>query len=168
MQINVANIISDSIRSTMYPFFPYMLVVLLLLIGISIIRYIKLAKSGIFDIDRLSGEEFEYRLIILFEKLGYQVKHVGNQKGDYGVDLVLEKDSARIALQAKCYKKWHVGEDAVREVLAGKNMYQCSDAWVVTNSTFTNMAIKLAKVNSVKLISRSGLITLLSKEQNAI
>lgn len=161
MQINVSEIILSSISSTVYPFMPYILGFALVLIVISIFQYIKLAKCGIFEVDRMSGEEFELRLKILFEKIGYRVKHVGNAKGDYGVDLVIEKGGVRTAVQAKCYQKWHVGEDAVREVLAGKSVYNCSHGWVVTNSQFTNMAKRLATSNGIKLIDRWELIKLL-------
>lgn len=161
MQINVSEIMLNSIKSTAYPFMSYALGVVLLLMVISIFKYIELAKSGILEIDRMSGEEFELKLKILFEKLGYQVKHVGNSKGDYGVDLVIEKDGTKTAVQGKCYKKWHVGEDAVREVLAGKSVYECSQGWVITNSHFTYMAKKLAIANQIKLIDRWELIKLL-------
>jgi restriction system protein len=81
-------------------------------------EYYKLSKSGIFDIDKMSGTEFEDRLAVLFGNLGYNVQRTG-KIGDYGVDLVIEKNGIRTAVQAKCYKPGKVHPDAVQQVYAG-------------------------------------------------
>lgn len=106
----------------------------------------------------MTGKEFEDRLAILFRKLGYAVRVVGNQKGDYGVDLVIEKDNIKTAVQAKCYKKWLVGEGAVREVYTGKNYYDCQEGMVITNNYYSKMARNLARANNIKLWDRDDLI----------
>ncbi len=46
----------------------------------------RLAKSGIDDIDQMSGKTFEKYLEVLFEKLGYRVERTP-YIGDYGADL---------------------------------------------------------------------------------
>lgn len=126
----------------------------------------QLAKTGIFDIDNMTGGEFEERLKILFENFGFSVTRTGDRPGgDYGVDLVLEKDGEKTAIQAKCYRHNKVGEDAVREVNTGKQMYHCHYAQVITNSKYTQMAWKLAKANNVWLYDRNGLINLLLSEK---
>jgi restriction system protein len=43
----------------------------------------RLAKSGIDDIDNMSGKTFEKYLEVLFEKLGYRVERT-RYVGDYG------------------------------------------------------------------------------------
>lgn len=161
MNLNVASVIQQSLIQALKPLiFPGFLVFALIVVWL-IFRYRQLSKSGILAIDKMTGSGFETRLTILFKKLGYSVKQVGNQKGDYGVDLVIGKDGTKTTVQAKCYKKWKVGEDAIREVLAGKSVYGCSQGWVITNSQFTYMAKKLAKANQIKLIDRWELIKLL-------
>jgi restriction system protein len=142
-----------------------------LLIGVMILvriayyfyEYQRLSKAGIFEIDKMTGTEFEQRIGVLLRNLGYKVEHTG-RTGDYGVDLVIEKDGRRIAVQTKCYKS-HVGEDAVREAYAGKNMYHCYEAWVITNSSFTRMARKLAYRDYVKLWNRKYLVKALLTEK---
>jgi len=137
-------------------------------IGYEIYQYNRLSKSGIFEIDKMTGEEFEERLQILFTNLGYEAKRTspGKTKPDYGVDLVVQKDGIKTAIQAKCYRKQLVGEDAVREVLAGKNYYYCHKARVVTNGNYSRMARRLARVNNVELWSRNYLLKVLLTEQS--
>lgn len=117
-----------------------------------------------FEIDKMSGSEFEERLAILFSHLGYRVTKTGKPSGDYGVDLVIEKDGRRIAVQAKCYHTL-IGEDAIREVYSGKNYYHCGEAMVVTNSTYTKMAWRLAEADNVKLWNRNYLTKVLLTEK---
>lgn len=121
----------------------------------------KILKSGINDLDKMNGHDFEFYLKSLFEKLGYQTTHVGvstsDHRGDMGGDLIIEKDNIRTAVQAKCYHSF-VGIDAVREVIGAMNYYNCSKAIVVTNSNYTNEAITLARVSRVELWNRHKLV----------
>lgn len=112
----------------------------------------QLAKSGIAEIDKMNGKTFEKYLQVKFESLGYQVirtKYVG----DYGADLVVEKDGAKTVIQAKRYKG-NVGIKAVQEAVASKGFYDSDKAMVVTNSFFTKQAKELAKKNQVELWDR--------------
>lgn len=166
MTIDVAGMIEQSLIGVITPFIiPAATVFIIGIISLTYRNY-RLSKSGILAIDKMNGADFETRLAILFRKLGYSVKQVGNQKGDYGVDLILEKDGVKTAVQAKCYKRSLVGESAVREAYTGKGYYQCSDAWVVTNSHYSRMAINLARANNVQLISRNQLVSLLLQEKS--
>src|SRR5947208_580350 len=73
----------------------------------------KLAGADLHEIDRLSGEQFEQFLEILFERLGYQTEVTGRY--DQGADLILTREGIRTAVQAKCWKQ-PVGIEAVRAV----------------------------------------------------
>ncbi len=116
----------------------------------------RLAKSGIAEIDTMTGKEFEDYLKILFERLGYTAK-VTPYCGDYGADLVIEKAGVRTAVQAKRYR-WPVRIDAVQQVVAAKARYRCSRAMIVTNSYLTSPAWHLARDNQVAVWSRKRLI----------
>jgi restriction system protein len=143
----------------------FLALIALVMFAISLYQHHKLAQSGIFEIDRMNGDDFEKRLQILYENLGFKVTRTGGRPGgDYGVDLVIEKNGEKTAIQAKCYKN-KVGEDAVREVHTGKRFYYCNKAQVITNSNFTPMAWNLARANYVWLTNRKGLIDLLLKEK---
>jgi restriction system protein len=116
---------------------------------------IRLARSGIKDIDRFSGKVFEEYLEVLFRRLGYRVERT-QFAGDYGGDLVLRKEGVRTVVQAKRYSR-AVGVRAVQEVVAAKAHYDCAEAMVVTNNTFTKQAAHLADKNGVELWDRDEL-----------
>ncbi|GGH17214.1 restriction endonuclease [Paenibacillus segetis] len=119
----------------------------------------KLKKSGIADIDKMDGFQFEKYLGYLFQAKGYKTQ-VTKAAGDYGADLVLQKDGKKIVVQAKRYSK-NVGIKAVQEAQASIAHYGAAEAWVVSNSDYTSAAYELAKSNKVKLINRDGLIEMI-------
>ena len=82
--------------------------------------------------------------------------------GDYGADLILEKDGRKIVVEAKRYSK-DVGISAVQEIAAAMPHYQADEAWIVTNRDFTEAASNLAKSNDVKLVNRTQLIDFILK-----
>ncbi|MEK3762656.1 restriction endonuclease [Paenibacillus sp. FSL P4-0338] len=134
-------------------------VVVALMIVVGQKRAERLKKSGIAEIDKMEGVQFEQYLGHLFRSQGYKAE-VTQAAGDYGADLVLSKDGKRIVVQAKRYSK-NVGLKAVQEVRGAVSHYGASAAWVVTNRDYTEQAYKLAKSNNVRLIGREELIEML-------
>ncbi|NWO12694.1 restriction endonuclease [Virgibacillus sp.] len=116
----------------------------------------KMARSGIKDIDRMNGFQFEEYLKVLFKKLGYRPV-VTKKSGDYGADIVL-KGKNKVVIQAKRYGYKHrVSLDAIREVYAAKAYYKADEAWVITNSFYTKQAKILGSACGVKLLDRFDL-----------
>lgn len=107
------------------------------------------------EIDKMDGYEFEGYVKKLYLDLGYKVTHT-SLSGDQGADLILSKDGEKTAVQVKRYSG-RVPNKAVQEVVASKGLYNCNKAIVVTNSFFTDPAIRLANANNVELIDRNGL-----------
>lgn len=104
------------------------------------------------DIDTLSGTDFERLMESYYRDKGYQVERVGGS-GDHEVDLILQdKKGYKIAVQCKRWKK-NVGNDIVLRLKAGKQVYGCYDAWIVTTSHFTKAAIQIAEQLNIKLIN---------------
>ena len=124
----------------------------------------RLKRSGITEIDKMDGDVFEEYLEQLFKAQGYKAIKT-KASGDFGADVVIEKDNVRIVIQAK-RKKDKVGLDAVQEVVAAKAYYKAQEAWVVTNSEYTPPAKKLAKSIGVKLFDREQLIGMILKVKN--
>lgn len=123
----------------------------------------ELSKSGIDQIDIMSGKTFEKYLEALFEKLGFRVERT-RYIGDYGADLVTrDKNGVKTVIQAKRHKG-KVGIKAVQEAVAAKGHYGCEKAMVVTNSYFTAQANRLASSNDVVLWDRKDL----AKAMNSI
>lgn len=115
----------------------------------------KVNKTTIFDIDLMTGLEFEQFVAKLFEKKGYTVE-VTKASGDQGIDVIAEKGGTKIGIQAKCYSST-VGNSAVQEAVAGKQFYRCDKAMVITNNYFTPSAEELATANDVILWNRDTL-----------
>lgn len=115
------------------------------------------------ELDSLSGVEFEEFLAGLFRAQGYAAE-LTPTSGDYGADLILNKDGRRIAVQAKRYVG-SVGVAAVQEALSGMAYYQCHTAWVIATSAFTPNALELAKKSGVKMIGRSEIGNLMAQHK---
>lgn len=116
-------------------------------------------RAGIREVDAMTGGQFEQRLAVLFEAMGYAVRHTG-QRGDFGADLVLERGEERIVAQAKRYHG-AVGIEAVQQVVGAARYYGATGATVVTNSTCTPAARALASASGVDLVERDALVRLL-------
>lgn len=104
------------------------------------------------DIDSLSGTDFERLMESYYRDKGFQVERIGGS-GDHEVDLILQdKKGYKIAVQCKRWKK-NVGNDIVLRLKAGKQVYGCYDAWIVTTSHFTKAAIEAAGALNIKLVN---------------
>lgn len=121
---------------------------------------LKSIQSDQHNFSELNGSTFENLLQRLYSNMGYTVQLTG-RTGDQGGDLVAIKDGERLLIQAKCYKNFSVGNDAVQQAVAAMKFYDCNRAAVVTTSEFTTAAITLAKANSVELIPKHSLQELL-------
>ncbi|MGE7934154.1 restriction endonuclease [Viridibacillus arvi] len=116
----------------------------------------KMKESGIQEIDKMTGRQFEEYVGTIFKSQGYKVSYTSTT-GDYGADLILKKEQQVIVVQAKRYKQT-VGVKAVQEIIPAIKMYNATVAWVITNSTYTKQALILAKKNHVRMIERDELI----------
>ncbi|WPA89744.1 restriction endonuclease [Moorella sp. ACPs] len=134
---------------------------------IDTIRYNRLKSTGILEIDQMSGRDFEIRLKILFNHLGYKVELKRGYK-DHGADLILiGSGGARVAVQAKklSNRNGRVGAKVIGEALRGKQYYNCHYAMIITNQYFTEQAIEEAKKTGVTLMDRNALLKYLEKEK---
>lgn len=116
----------------------------------------KYLYSRIFEIDKMSGPDFEKLLKAHFEKQGYSVR-LTPASNDYGADLVLIKGNLKTVVQAKRYKN-KIGNKAIQEIVGAKGYYNADKCMVISNSFYTSNAIALAKANDVVLWNRNDLI----------
>lgn len=118
----------------------------------------RLKRSGIDEIDKMDGRDFEKWLELFFARKGYKVTRTPYQ-GDWGADLILQDpdQASKIAVQAKRWKGM-VGVEAVQQIAAARSHYGCHKAMVVTNAFFTDAARKLAQSNHVELWDRDRLV----------
>lgn len=139
------------------PLLVFIIVVLAVSIGFRTV-YVqeKLKKANINEIDKMSGTMFERYLEQFFKRQGWNVKRTGG-KGDYGADLILSSAKKNVVIQAKRWKK-NVGYEAIQQAYTSKDVYGCAEAWVITNSGFTEQARDGAKRLGIKLWDREVLI----------
>ncbi len=119
----------------------------------------RLRRSGIAQIDKMEGIQFEKYLEQLFRLQGYKA-NMTRAQGDYGADLVISRNGEKIVVKAKRYSK-NVGLKAVQEVHGAIAHYKASAGWVVTNSGYTQQARNLAVSNNVRLIGRDELVEMI-------
>ena len=113
------------------------------------------------DVDKLDGRGFELFIGELLRSTGYENVEVTITSGDQGVDVIAEHNHKKIGIQCKHFKGT-VGNKAVQELFAGIAFYHLDKGIVVTNSTFTQSAVELAKATSIDLWDRTKLSHLIA------
>lgn len=131
------------------------LLFLFLLAGL-ILSYVAKRRARVKDFDLLDGHEFEYYCADLLRKRGFQEVEVTKGSGDYGIDILAERDGVTYAIQCKCYGD-SVGIKAVQEAYAGRDYYDCMVGAVLTNQYFTGPAVEAAKKLKILLWDRGYL-----------
>ncbi len=107
-----------------------------------------------------TGIDYENYIETLLKNKGFVVKRTP-KSGDQGVDLIVEGNNNRIAIQCKFYSK-PVGNKAVQEVSAGKDYYNCTLGCVVSNNSFTPSARKLANSLEITLLNNDAIVDYIS------
>lgn len=116
-------------------------------------RLIRRGKGKADDMDGMEGHEFEYFCADLLRKRGFVEVSVTKGSGDYGVDILAEKEGVTYAVQCKCYGE-AVGVKAVQEAYAGRDYYDCMVGAVMTNQYFTAPAVEAAEKLHILLWDR--------------
>lgn len=129
-------------------------------VGIYFLVQAKKRKPG--EIDIMEGRDFEYFCAELLKKRGFLEVEVTKGSGDYGIDILAEKDGITYAIQCKCYSA-PVGVKAVQEAYAGRDYYDCMVGAVLTNQYFTTPAVEAAKKLKILLWDRGYLESMLEE-----
>lgn len=98
-----------------------------------------------------TGLEYERYVARSLESEGCKNVKVTQASGDFGADIIFEREGVKFCAQCKLYSK-PVGISAVQEVIGAKAHYKCAFAMVITNSTYTEAARQLAEENAVILV----------------
>ena len=112
------------------------------------------------ELDDMEGVAFEELACEILVANGFELAENTPATGDFGVDILAQKDGMSYAIQCKRYKD-SVGLEAVQQVYAGRAYYECHVAVVLTNQNFTVNAQKLADKLGVVLWDRDTLRGLL-------
>lgn len=118
------------------------------------------------SIQIMSGLEFEHFCKEVLMSNGFHHVDVTKSSHDYGGDILAQKDQIKYVIQCKKYSS-PVGIDAVQQVIGSRSIYNCHVAAVLTNSTFTDSAVKLAERNNVILWDKNALDNMMSSLDNS-
>jgi len=113
-----------------------------------------LIDNSLKEIDAMNGIEFEDFCVCFLRNLHFEKLSKTKISGDFGVDILCEKDGETFAVQCKRYKEG-VGVSAIQEAYSGAKYYNVHKAIVLTNSFFTESARMLANKLNVVLYDRA-------------
>lgn len=123
-------------------------------------------KYTLKQLDKMDGHQFEYACADILKANGYKHVKVTRGSGDFGVDVIAEKDKVRYAIQCKRYNH-KLDNTPIQEVVGGLAYYQCDKGAVMTNQYFTEPAKQLAQVNDIKLFDRDTLSHMVDKTEKS-
>lgn len=106
--------------------------------------------------DSMEGHDFERFCANLLKARGFLEVEVTKGSGDFGVDILAEKDGISYAFQCKRYDE-PVGVKAVQEIYAGRDYYDRQIGVVMTNQYFTAPAVEAARKLKILLWDRGYL-----------
>lgn len=128
----------------------------------AILFFVRAKRRRPRDFDLMEGHDFEYFCADLLERRGFSEVEVTKGSGDYGIDILAQRDGVTYAIQCKCYNA-PVGVKAVQEAYAGRDYYDCMVGAVLTNQYFTAPAVEAAKKLKILLWDRGYLETMMEE-----
>lgn len=108
------------------------------------------------QLDEMEGLDFEYYCADLLRARGFIEVEVTRSSGDYGIDILAEKEGVTYAIQCKRYNA-PVGVKAIQEAYAGRDFYDRMVGCVLTNQYFTQPAVDAAQKLKILLWDRDYL-----------
>ena len=132
------------------------LAIIIVLLVVLVVRAVIKRLPHELPMDEMEGHDFEYYCADLLKVNGFLEVEVTKGSGDFGADILAEKDGITYAVQCKCYDK-PIGVKAVQEVYAGRDYYDRMVGVVMTNQYFTQPAVELARKLNIMLWDRGYL-----------
>jgi len=127
-------------------------IIVIVMAGIVLCRRFR-RNAVLREVDGMDGFDFEYHCADLLAVDGFINVQVTRRSGDYGIDILAEKDGVTYAIQCKRYSGL-VGIKAVQEAYAGRDYYDRMVGAVLTNQYFTKPAIQAARKLKILLWDR--------------
>ena len=114
--------------------------------------------------DELEGHEFEFFCADLLKAQGFIDVEVTRGSGDFGVDILAEKDGVTYAVQCKRHTA-PVGVEAVLCTYGGLAYYESMVGVIMTNQYFTAPAVEAAKKLRILLWDRGYLDAMIDENK---
>ena len=123
------------------------------------------ANQKLAECDSMNGFQFERFCGDLLRNNGFRNVEVTQGSGDYGIDILAEKDEVTYAIQCKCYSS-KIGNKVIQEVYSGKAFYNRMVGVIMTNNYFTQSAIDTAKKTKILLWNRDKIKDFICSSSN--
>lgn len=143
--------------------FVVIIIAFILILVLALVLLHRAKKRYPADIDLMEGRDFERFCADLLKHRGFLDVEVTKGSGDYGIDILAEKDGVTYAIQCKCYAT-PVGVSAIQEAYAGRDYYDRMVGAVMTNQYFTAPAVDAAKKLKILLWDRGYLERMMEEE----
>lgn len=114
------------------------------------------------SIRKIDWFQFEKLIAHLYISQGYIVTRKGGANPDGGIDLILEKNGERIAVQCKHWKAWKVGVAKLRELLGALSDTGISKGIIVTVSGYTMDAKDFANRNKIEILDSEQIYSMVT------
>ena len=116
------------------------------------------------EMDEMEGADFEKFCAALLSRHGFDEIEMTRASGDYGIDILAQKEGVTYAIQCKRYTE-PVGVKAIQEAYAGRDYYDRMVGAVMTNQYFTAPAVEAAKKLKILLWDRGYIDSMLEEER---
>lgn len=141
--------------------FILLLILMLAAVMICILHHVRRRRrTG--SMDEMEGHDFEFFCAELLEKRGFIEVEVTRGSGDFGIDILAQKDGVTYAVQCKRYQD-PVGVEAILRTYGGRDYYDRMVGVVMTNQYFTAPAVEAAKKLQILLWDRGYLDSMLEE-----
>ena len=131
------------------------------------ILYVVFRKRKHHEWDDMEGHEFEHFCADLLRRRGFKEVIVTKGSGDFGIDILAERDGISYGIQCKNYST-PIGVKAVQEVYAGRDYYDCMVGVVMSNQYFTGPAVEAAKKLKIVLWDRGYIEEMLEEVDEVV
>lgn len=121
--------------------------------------------AGSISFDTMEGHQFEYFCADILRGNGFTDVEVTQGSGDYGIDVIAQKDGVTYAIQCKCYTG-NIGIAAVQEANSGRDYYNAMVGVVMTNRYFTPQAKEQAQKSKILLWDRDILNSMIAQAKS--
>lgn len=101
--------------------------------------------------------QFEKVVGLIYQSKGYQLTRRGGANPDGGIDLIVEKNGERAAVQCKRWKKWKVDVPKVRELFGAMTHEGIPRGVIVALNGFTLEAKQLAVEHNIDIVHDENL-----------
>lgn len=116
------------------------------------------------EMDEMEGVDFEEFCAALLSERGFDEIEMTKASGDYGIDILAQKEGVTYAIQCKRYSD-PVGVKAIQEAYAGRDYYDRMVGVVMTNQYFTAPAVEAAKKLKILLWDRGYIDSMLEESR---